>query len=130
MAFLHYSSQGTGSPLVILHGLFGSGKNWQSLARKFSASYQVICVDLRNHGQSFHVDSMNYDLMACDVIDLLNELNIGPCCLMGHSMGGKVAMTVALKAPALLSKLVVVDIAPVAYDHQYDKRFGLMPWII
>lgn len=119
MTALHFTSRGSGAPLVILHGLFGSGKNWQSHARLFSTKFRVINVDLRNHGDSFHADTMNYQVMAEDVLQLLNQLEVSACNLLGHSMGGKVAMTLAQSYPALVDRLIVADIAPLAYAHHY-----------
>ncbi len=120
MPELHYSRAGSGDPLVILHGLFGSGKNWHSQARRFAEHFEVFSVDLRNHGQSFHADEMSYPAMAADLLQLLDGLGLGACRMLGHSMGGKVAMTLAIQYPGLISRLVVADIAPVAYYHHYD----------
>jgi pimeloyl-ACP methyl ester carboxylesterase len=120
MPELHYSTSGSGEPLVILHGLFGSARNWQSHARQFANHFQVFTVDLRNHGQSFHADEMNYSVMAEDVAQLLYRLELAACDILGHSMGGKVAMTLALQNPDLVARLIVADIAPVAYFHDYD----------
>ncbi len=120
MPLLHYSQRGQGDPLVVLHGLFGSGKNWQSHTRQFADLFEVFTVDLRNHGQSFHADEMNYTLMAADVMQLLDHLALDRCHLLGHSMGGKVAMTLARQHPERLARVVVADIAPVAYRHHYD----------
>ena len=117
---LHYSQFGSGEPLVILHGLFGSSKNWQSLARQFGEHFAVFTVDLRNHGDSFHDADMNYEVMAEDLQRLLKHLGIGPYHLLCHSMGGKVAMLAALKYPDHFTKLVVADIAPVSYSHDHD----------
>ncbi len=120
MPELSYTSSGAGEPLVVLHGLFGSGKNWQSHARRFADGFEVINVDLRNHGQSFHANEMNYPVMAEDVAILLRRLGLSGCNLLGHSMGGKVAMTLAVCFPGLIGRLVVADIAPVTYFHHYD----------
>jgi len=120
MPELHFSTLGSGKPLVILHGLFGSGKNWQSHARQFADQSRVFMVDLRNHGQSFHADEMNYPVMADDVAQLLHRLGLSNCDILGHSMGGKVAMMLALQDPDLVARLIVADIAPVAYFHHYD----------
>jgi pimeloyl-ACP methyl ester carboxylesterase len=120
MPELHFSTSGSGKPLVILHGLFGSGKNWQSHARQFADQSEVFMVDLRNHGQSFHADEMNYPVMADDVAQLLHRLGLSNCDILGHSMGGKVAMMLALQDPDLVARLIVADIAPVAYFHHYD----------
>ncbi len=117
---LHHVATGEGEPLLILHGLFGSGKNWQSHARRFAAEYHTHVVDLRNHGDSFHAVEMNYPAMAEDVRRLLASLGIEACRVVGHSMGGKVAMTLAAHHPGLVSRLVIADIAPVSYFHDYD----------
>lgn len=120
MDLLHYSETGSGEPLFILHGLFGSSKNWQSLARVFSQHFRVYVLDLRNHGQSFHHQEMNYAVLADDVYRLFDHLGIDSCSLIGHSMGGKTAMLLALEHPQIVSKLVVADIAPVVYSHAHS----------
>jgi esterase len=117
---LHFSRAGSGPPLLVLHGLFGSGKNWHSHVRRLAGNFEVFCIDLRNHGQSFHADEMNYPLMAEDVARLMDRLGLDGCRILGHSMGGKVAMTLAIQRPALLSRMIVADIAPIAYHHHYD----------
>ncbi|PHK96467.1 alpha/beta hydrolase [Pseudoroseomonas rhizosphaerae] len=106
---------GEGAPLVLLHGLFGQAQNFASVQRMLAARRRVIALDLRNHGQSPHEEAMDYPAMAADVAETLAALGPGPVDLLGHSMGGKVAMTLALKEPALVSRLVVADIAPVGY---------------
>jgi esterase len=106
---------GTGPPVAILHGLFGSGRNWHSIAQRLAATYRVIVFDLRNHGASPWADSMDYAEMAADVGAALAERGCGRAALIGHSMGGKVAMAAALSAPETVERLVVVDIAPVVY---------------
>jgi esterase len=120
MPDLHFARTGSGPPLLVLHGLFGSGKNWHSHMRRLAGNFEVFCIDLRNHGQSFHADEMNYSLMAGDVARLITRLELDSCRILGHSMGGKVAMTLAIQQPALLSRMIVADIAPVAYNHDYD----------
>lgn len=119
MAELFFNRAGQGEPLLILHGLFGSSRNWQTLARQYAEHYDVISVDLRNHGQSFHAPQMDYAVMAEDVSQLINHLGLSACRLIGHSMGGKVALRLAIDQPDLVQRLVVVDIAPVDYrrDH-------------
>jgi esterase len=121
MPELHYSTAGSGEPLLILHGLFGSSKNWHSHMRRFAEDFEVFSIDLRNHGQSFHAEQMNYSLMAADVAQLVTHLQLGNCRIIGHSMGGKVAMALAILYPGLLSRMIVVDIAPVAYQHSHDS---------
>jgi esterase len=109
---LFFRKYGNGPVLVILHGLYGSSDNWVSIAGKLSDSFTVILPDLRNHGLSFHSNIHNYDALSQDVFGLLEELNIKRFILAGHSMGGKVAMSFALKWPDLLSGLIIVDISP------------------
>jgi esterase len=123
---LKYQEFGEGRPVIILHGLFGSARNWQGIARSLAESHRVITPDLRNHGHSFHEDSMSYIDMADDVITLCDHLNINDAILMGHSMGGKVAMTVALLHPEQFSALVIVDIAPFDYEHSFHDLVDVM----
>lgn len=112
---LAYDTVGEGPPLLVLHGLFGSSGNWRSVARALAASFTVYCVDLRNHGASPWSDSMAYADMADDVLQLMDKLGLKTAAVMGHSMGGKTAMALALRHPQRVSRLIVVDIAPVAY---------------
>lgn len=123
---LNYKSYGEGPAFVIMHGLFGMLDNWQTLARKWADRYQVILVDLRNHGRSPHLDEMDYSLMAEDVAKLLETLGVDECILLGHSMGGKVAMQTALSYPELVRKLIVVDIAPRRYRAGHDSIFAAL----
>ena len=112
---LNYKSFGEGPALIILHGLFGSLDNWQSLAKRFSDEYSVFIVDLRNHGKSAHVDDFSYELMAEDLGEFMDQQGIYSANIVGHSMGGKVAMHFALDQSARVEKLIVVDMAPVSY---------------
>ncbi len=130
MPLLHYLDQGQGRPLVILHGLFGTLDNWQTLARRWAqeAGLRVVSVDLRNHGRSFHSPEHTYAAMAADVLAVFDHLGLGPdTTLLGHSMGGKVAMRLALDAPARLARLIVLDIAPgfSNMEHQDEVLAGL-----
>lgn len=123
---LHYRDLGQGTPFVILHGLFGLLDNWQTLAKYWSQKYHVYLVDLRNHGRSPHSEEFNYDLMVEDLAEFLTEHQLENPVIMGHSMGGKVAMNFALSHPEKLSKLIVVDIAPRPYPvHHQDIIDGL-----
>ena len=107
-------------PLIIMHGLFGSARNWQGIAKQLSDRYTVYALDLRNHGSSAHADKMDYPSMVLDVIEFLDTHNISDAVILGHSMGGKVAMELAMTFPDRVNKLVIVDIAPVAYKHNFD----------
>ena len=116
---LHFRKYGDpASPkLVILHGLFGSGANWRSVAKQLSTSHEVFCPDLRNHGRSAWRDDMEYPLMAGDVARFIADQQLRETALLGHSMGGKTAMTLAREPSINLAKLIIVDIAPVPYAH-------------
>ncbi len=115
-----------GPVLVILHGLFGQSDNWAGIARKLSEKFRVYTFDLRNHGESGHSDEFNYEVMADDVIETLEAAFLEDVNLLGHSMGGKVAMVVAQKRPELLKSLLVADIAPKSYKpHHQEILAGL-----
>lgn len=111
--FRQYSD--AGDPLIILHGLFGSYKNWNWHAQQFADKFAVYNLDLRNHGNSPHADSMTYKEMASDVLAFMDLQHISAAHLLGHSMGGKVAMQLALLQPDKCKRLLIVDIAPLAY---------------
>lgn len=108
------SEYGDGQPVAILHGLFGSGRNWTSIAQHLADRFRVIAFDLRNHGASPWSDAMDYHAMAEDVRLAMQARGHRRYALIGHSMGGKAAMVAALGDPAAVERLVVVDIAPVA----------------
>lgn len=110
-------------PLIILHGLLGSMDNWRSQARRLSEFRPVITVDLRNHGQSPHLQGMSYREMYEDIIRLANHLNLERFDLLGHSMGGKVAMHLALARPEFIHRLIIVDIAPKPYPLWHQGTF-------
>lgn len=116
---LFYRELGQGQPMVIMHGIFGSSDNWLTQARMFSANYHVFSLDLRNHGQSPHDDEFDYPVMVEDLKNFIAEHNLSDPIVLGHSMGGKVAMNFALAHPDLLSKLIVVDIAPKPYNLEH-----------
>jgi len=117
---LHYEVFRAGVPLVLLPGLFGSTGNWRPMARRLAVKYRVLVVDLRNHGRSPHADSMRYEEMAEDVLMLLDKQGMARVALLGHSMGGKVAMTFALRYPDRVGALLVADVAPVRYGRDMD----------
>jgi len=114
---LHGTDIGAGPPVALLHGLFGRSQNLGLLARRLSSRFRVLSLDLRNHGASPHTPGMAYPAMAQDVLETLAACTALPVALLGHSMGGKVAMLAALTQPDAVSRLVVADIAPVAYRH-------------
>jgi esterase len=116
VSLFHRDLGGEGNPaLVLLHGLLGSSRNWQTAGRDFAARYHVLAVDLRNHGQSPHAEPMNYDEMMRDVLAWLDAQQLARVTLLGHSMGGKVAMLLACRHPERVERLIVVDIAPKNY---------------
>ena len=118
---LHFKSDGSGDPLIFLHGLFGMLDNWQSFANYLYSSYYTYLVDLRNHGQSPHAPEMSYLLMAEDLRETMeSQWMYDGAFVIGHSMGGKVAMQLALTYPDLVKSLVIVDIAPVAYKGGHE----------
>ncbi|HNR85952.1 MAG TPA: alpha/beta fold hydrolase [Taishania sp.] len=120
---LHYRELGEGKPFVILHGLFGSSDNWQTHGKKLSEYYRVVMVDLRNHGHSAWSDDFSYQLMVQDVKELFDDLNLQDAILLGHSMGGKVAMSFAQNYSEYLSKLIVVDMGVKAYPPHHQQIF-------
>jgi pimeloyl-ACP methyl ester carboxylesterase len=117
---LNAIQQGEGTPILLLHGLFGAAKNLGVIARALARQARVMSLDLRNHGDSGHDAAMDYQIMAADVADTAAALGLGQSIVIGHSMGGKTAMMLALTRPALVSRLAVLDIAPVTYNHGYD----------
>lgn len=121
MTYLNHQIRGQGKPVVLIHGLFGSLENLGMVAKPLSDDYQVISVDVRNHGNSFHENSMNYSELAHDVISLLDHLNIKQASILGHSMGGKIAMLIALNHPEYIDKLLVADISPVEYPAHHQR---------
>ncbi len=124
---LHFRVDGSGEPLVLMHGLFGSLENLGSVARRLCDQFRVYSLDMRNHGKSPHHSMMSYDEMVLDVVRFLDDQQLSRVHLLGHSMGGKVAMQLALSHPERVSRLVVADIVPVQYgDHHRDIFKGLL----
>ncbi len=111
---------GEGEPLLILHGFFGMGDNWKTLANKFSKNYRVHIIDQRNHGRSFHTDDFTYELMVEDLLNYLHFHHLKKVHLLGHSMGGKTAMLFAVKYPESIKKLIVADITPKFYPQHHQ----------
>lgn len=106
---------GEGPPVLVLHGLLGQGRNWGAIGRRLARGRRVLLVDLRNHGRSPHHPVMTYTAMARDLEELIRSRGLASPSMVGHSMGGKAAMTLALRRPGLLGRLAVVDVAPVDY---------------
>ncbi len=127
---LHAESAGEGAPLVLLHGLFGRARNLSYLARGLAAAHRVISIDLRNHGESPHAPGMSYGDQAGDVLETLDALGARSADMLGHSMGGKVAMACALHAPLRVRRLLVGDIAPVAYAHRNTAVAAAMAAVV
>lgn len=123
---LHHKVQGSGQPVILVHGLFGSLENLGMIARLLSQSYEVHSLDMRNHGRSPHSPVMHYEAMAADIVRYMDEAGLASAILLGHSMGGKAVMTLALKYPDRVQQVIVADIAPVDYPpHHTDIFAGL-----
>lgn len=116
---LFFRELGEGEPIIILHGLFGSSDNWLTQAKLLGTHYKVYSLDQRNHGQSPHSEDFDYKVMVEDLHEFIDDHQIKSPVVMGHSMGGKVAMNFALAYPEKLSKLIVVDMAPKAYNLEH-----------
>lgn len=123
---LSINELGEGTPVLILHGLFGRRRNWQAIQKRLATDARIITADMRNHGDSPWDDEMSYPAMATDLARLIDQLDRGPCIVVGHSMGGKAAMVLALTAPELVKGLMVIDIAPVSYKHTYQPYINAM----
>jgi esterase len=117
---LFFREAGQGTPLIILHGLFGSSDNWYSLSKVFAEKFRVFTIDQRNHGQSPHSDEHDYKLLTEDLEEFIKEHQLEKPIILGHSMGGKTAMNFAIKDPGLTGKLIVVDIMPKSYPLHHD----------
>lgn len=126
MIELSFETFGTQEPpLVIAHGLFGSARNWRVIAKRLSSHRRVIAVDMRNHGDSPHDPDHSYSAMADDLARVIDKLG-GRADLLGHSMGGKAAMVLALTHPEILNRLIIADIAPVTYQHSQSVSIEAM----
>jgi pimeloyl-ACP methyl ester carboxylesterase len=119
-------ARGDAPALVFLHGLLGSGSNWHTQAQRLAPGRQVLVPDLRNHGRSPQSPETGYDAMVSDLLALLVREDLDRVTLVGHSMGGKLAMLAALRAPQRVERLVVVDIAPVRYPNRYEAIFAAL----
>ncbi|MGR4068291.1 alpha/beta fold hydrolase [Billgrantia sp. C5P2] len=120
----YHDTGGDGTPLIVIHGLLGSADNWRSHVKQWQAQRRVVAVDLRNHGRSPHAEGMSYREMAEDLLALMDRLHIEKAHLLGHSMGGKVVISLARLTPERVVSLIVADIAPQAYGHGHDAVFA------
>lgn len=118
---LYAQQQGQGNNIISLHGLFGSLNNLGTINRNLAKSFRVHGLDIRNHGRSPHDNDMSYSQMASDIIEYMDDQRLDTANLIGHSMGGKIAMSLALQAPERINKLVVIDISPAAYEVKHDS---------
>lgn len=112
---LNFKTFGSGEPLIILHGLMGMLDNWQKLAKGYAEHFEVFILDARSHGHSPHDAEINYEIMTHDLLEFCHDHGLSEIYLMGHSMGGKTAMKFAQNFPDFITKLIIVDIAPVSY---------------
>ncbi len=117
---LYFTSEGKGNPVLILHGLLGTGNNWRTIANELADTHTVYRLDMRNHGRSFHSDQFNYDVMAEDVLRFMDRRGLDRISLIGHSMGGKVAMKFAFSHPHRIRKLIVADICNKTYKELHQ----------
>lgn len=123
---LNYQHEGSGHPLIILHGLFGMLDNWVSISRKLAERYSVYILDQRNHGRSGRHNVFNYHAMVDDLLEFMETHDLESAYLLGHSMGGKTVMQFSFDYPEKVDKLIVADISPDEYDHKHDKLIEAM----
>ncbi len=123
---VNYTVAGSGSPVLLIHGLFGSLENLGVIARQLKQKHQVISIDLPDHGQSAHSDNFDLSGYADAIRTVMKQLGIAKAILLGHSLGGKVAMQLALETPEQVEKLIVADIAPVAYPARHQNVFAAL----
>ena len=118
-----FRKMGAGEPLLILHGLFGSSDNWQTIAKSYAEHYEVYLIDQRNHGHAPHLASHSYNEMSADLLDMVLSLELENLRILGHSMGGKTAMYFAQQHPQRVSRLVIADMGIRAYEPHHDQIF-------
>lgn len=126
LTYLEAGEATGGTPLLVLHGLFGSARNWSTVAKRLGERRRVYALDLRNHGGSPWAETMSYPEMAADLLRFLDDRGFARAAVLGHSMGGKAAMTLALNHPDRVERLIVADIAPVAYTHTHAPYVAAM----
>ncbi len=121
---IHYSHWGSGPAIVVIHGLFGSLENLGIIARQLKDDYSVYAIDLPGHGRSSHLQEISLASMADTIVDWMDTIGLPQAHFLGHSLGGKVSMEIALRHPEKISKLIVADIAPVSYPRRHDDVFA------
>lgn len=128
---INYDKYGDhGEIIIICHGFLGSAENWKTIAKQLSNTYQVYCLDCRNHGKSFHHPDMGYDSLSQDVIHFCHQYKLKDIILCGHSMGGKTVIQTIINQPQLVKKCIVVDILPIKYAHHHDSILAAMNELI
>lgn len=120
MKVLHSSIEGNGTPLLILHGYFGMSDNWKTIGMKYAETFEVHLIDQRNHGRSFHAEEFDYELLVEDLLFYIEQHQLERVHILGHSMGGKVAMLFAVTYPELVGKLIIADIGPKSYPPHHE----------
>lgn len=123
---MKYEISGTGTPVILIHGLFGSRDNLKTLAKDLEDQFQVIRIDLPNHGDSEHWQTMTYPDLVNSLVDLIDQLDLPRPAIVGHSLGGKLAMACALSYPKIISRICVIDIAPVTYPLTHQIVFNAL----
>ncbi|WP_185857954.1 alpha/beta fold hydrolase [Blattabacterium cuenoti] len=118
---LHSKIYGSGYPILVFHGLFGNGNNWISFAKKFEKNYQIHLLDIRNHGNSFVSDKMNYNIISKDILKYIYYHKLNHPVLLGHSMGGRAVMKFSINYPMIPKKIIIVDISPKAYVNNFNQ---------
>ena len=121
-----YGTENGGTPLLVLHGLFGMADNWGSFGRSFGEERQIHLLDLRNHGRSFHSEEMSIEAMVEDLRLYIESIGSQKVSILGHSLGGKVAMQFAMEYPQKLEKLIIADIGPKAYPPHHEDIFNAL----
>ncbi len=121
MEVLHSTITGNGQPLLILHGYFSMGDNWKTLGNVFAENFEVHIIDQRNHGRSFHSDEFDYELLVEDLNTYIQQHHLEKVSLLGHSMGGKVAMLFAVTYPEIVNKIIIADIGPKFYKPHHQQ---------
>ena len=121
LSYKEYTKSNNKNTIIIIHGLFGNATNWNNIAKKLNENFNVMTIDCRNHGNSFHAPSMTHIEMAMDTLKLIDSKHIKAPLVIGHSMGGKIAMTLSLIKPKQIQKQIIVDIAPKNYPPHHES---------